>query len=146
MRSGRFVISMTVLLALAGIAVSSYLAWASYQHDILVCGVGDCSAVQSSEYAEVAGVSIAWLGVAMYAAILALVWARWRFPTWSDIASGGILFVSICGTLFSAWLTYLEIWVIEAVCQWCVVSAIIIATIMVLEAAQFWRSEPRNPE
>ena len=64
---------VTLGLAIVGLAIAGYLTWAHYQHDALVCGLGDCETVQTSQYSEVAGLPIAILGMGMFGAIIALV-------------------------------------------------------------------------
>ena len=62
------------MLAAAGTGVAAYLAWVALvdEQEASCSGVGDCQAVQRSEFAEIAGVPIALLGLGMYATLLAL--------------------------------------------------------------------------
>ena len=122
------------LLVAAGTAVAIYLVYVHYQASALVCGVGDCETVQSSRYAEFAGIPIAWLGLALYLAIAALLAARLRGLIEQDIADVLLVGATFAGTLAVAYLTYLEIWVIHAICQWCVAFAIITVALFVLFA------------
>lgn len=138
--SGRLAPWVTLALSLAGIAVSAYLTWVHYEEDALVCGLGDCTLVQNSEYATLMGVPIAILGLLMYLAILGLAALRLLRPVFADRATAAIFGVSLAGLLYSLYLTYVEIWVIEAICQWCVVSAIITALIFAVETARLWES------
>ena len=100
-----------------------------------VCGpIGDCNTVQSSEYAMLFGVlPVGVLGLVGYAAIL-IAWLiqRLRNDKLADYASLALLGMGLFGTLFSIYLTYLEIFVIEAVCLWCISSAVIMSLIMLL--------------
>ena len=127
----------SLILSVLGIAVSAYLVWAHYQPHDLVCGVGDCLTVQTSEYATISGVSIAWLGVAMYLGLAALIVGRRYVRDLTIPASAAILLIALCGALYSAYLTYLELWVIDAICQWCVVSAVLITAILAIELGSF---------
>ena len=133
---------LTPILAIAGIGVSAYLTWVHYDIDALVCGVGDCLEVQASEYSEVMGVPVAILGLAMYAAVLVLALARFRLPGYRTEITTALFVMTLAGTLYSAYLTWLEVYEIEAICQWCVISAIITTAIFVVEAITLWRSEP----
>lgn len=139
-RSSRYLI--TTVLAVLGAAVSTYLGLAARDHNILVCGVGDCAAVQSSTYAKVNGISIAWFGLMMYLAILAMSLLRETRKYASPTISGALLFLALTGTLYSAYLTYLELFVINAICQWCVVSAVLVLTITVVEITRYLAAEP----
>lgn len=81
---------------------------------------GNCAAVQSSAYAELAGVPVPVFGLAGYAALLA-----------SAVLRGVLgrllgLFAGLVGVGFSLWLTYVELWVIDAICSWCVTSAVVV--------------------
>ncbi len=125
----------TPLLALIGLGVASYLAYVETQAVAAVCGpVGDCNAVQSSEYAKLLGVlPVGVLGALGYAAILAAwLWGRLRSDWLAGYAPLAILGMTLFGTLFSLYLTYLEPFVIRAVCAWCLTSAIVITVLMLL--------------
>ena len=125
---------LSLVLALAGIGVAGYLTTAHYRQEILVCGVGDCQTVQNSPYAEIGGVPIALLGAGMYVTLVAVGLARWRWPERHELLTAGAFAIALAGTLYAAYLTYLEIWVIRAICQWCVVSALLTLGILLAEA------------
>ena len=130
-----------LLLAAAGTGVAAYLSWVAIDsgREAFCSGVGDCHTVQSSEYAEIGGVPIALLGLGMYVALLALLAAR-RFRGGTGGAgldrplAGATFAVALSGALYSAYLTYLELFEIEAICAWCVASAVIVTLIAVLSA------------
>ena len=111
--------ALLAALSVAGFLVSAYLTW-SYVLGVAPACVGGsegCATVQSSRYSEILGVPVAALGLAAYAGLL--------FSALLE-REGGIffgLFVALVGVLFSGYLTWLELFVIHAVCQWCVVSA-----------------------
>ena len=110
-------------LAVAGLLVSAYLTWAHFADLAPVCGFGGhgCQAVQSSRYATILSVPVAVMGLAGYAGLLLAALLK------GEIGAYLGLLVALVGTLFSAYLTYLEIFVIGAICQWCVASAAIMA-------------------
>ena len=111
------------VLALVGVAISIYLTWVHYAGIEPVCtGISDCERVQTSEYAELLGIPVAVIGVAGYAAILASLWARVEVT--ALLAYGAVA--------FSAYLTWAEVFRIEAICQWCVASALASLAIAVL--------------
>jgi uncharacterized membrane protein len=122
------------LLALAGIGVSGYLTWAHLASRSVACGGSqDCDIVQQSVYSEIAGVPIALLGLLAYAALLALTLWRGRAPdAMEEYLPLAIFGISLAGVLYSAYLTYLELFVIYAVCRWCLSSAFIITAIFLL--------------
>jgi uncharacterized membrane protein len=122
------------LLALAGTGVSAYLTYAHLTDQSVACGGSHaCDTVQQSVYSEVAGIPIALLGLAAYAVLLVLTLLPGRIPdsldTYIPLATFGI---SLIGVLYSAYLTYLELFVIRAICRWCLGSAIIITVFFLL--------------
>ena len=101
-------------------------------------GISDCERVQSSRYAELAGVPVALVGLIGYLAILgslAIPGEAGRLATAS---------LAFAGLAFSGYLTYVELFEIEAVCQWCVASAVVITLIAVLASVRVWRAPPRR--
>ncbi len=90
------------------------------------CPIGDCVKVNNSQYASLAGIPLPILGLVFYTIL---------FISTFFIGSTSLIpkMVSIVGLLFSIYLTFLEVFVIQAVCFWCVVSFIlvIIATFIV---------------
>jgi len=121
-------------LALLGVLVAGYLALfelgVSQQ---MFCPIGECEEVNISPYVYMLRVPLALLGVAAYLLILVLNLVALR---WGEKRSGQItllLFLfSLFGVAFSAYLTYLELFVLKAVCSWCVVSAITMTAICIL--------------
>ncbi|WP_166396034.1 vitamin K epoxide reductase family protein [Rubrobacter marinus] len=114
-------------LAVAGISISAYLAWVHFAgiDPLCVAGSDGCDTVQSSQYASVLSVPVSVLGLAGYTGLL--------FASVLKGEAGAylVLLLALSGTLFSTYLTYLEIFVIEAICQWCVASAAVITAALV---------------
>ncbi|SRR5712692_2132427 len=119
------------LLALAGLLVSLYL-WLYKLGFIgtLQCGTGSCERVQTSRYAELFGHPVALDGVVGYAAVLGVSLLALQ-PRWLASRRVSLLLVALAtlGLAFSLYLTSLELFVIHAVCRWCVVSATIMTAI-----------------
>jgi len=123
------------VLAIIGLGVSLYLTYVEFTQSRALCGpVGDCNAVQSSPYAKLFGVvPIGLVGAIGYIAILfAWIWRRIRSDSLARIAGPAMFGMALFGTLFSIYLTYLELFVIHAVCIWCISSAVIITVLMLL--------------
>ena len=115
------------IVALAGLGVSGYLTIVRFSGDVPACVVGGgCGTVQKSEYSELAGIPVAVLGIAAYAGLLLAA----ILPGQLGRALG--LFTALVGVGFSAWLTYAELFIIEAICAWCVTSAVLITLALVL--------------
>jgi uncharacterized membrane protein len=123
------------VLAIIGLIASIYLTYVEVTQINAICGpVGDCNAVQSSSYAKLFGIiPIGLLGALGYIAILATwLWRHFRTDTLAR-STGPMLFaMALFGTLFSVYLTYLELFVIHAVCIWCLSSAVIITALLLL--------------
>jgi len=122
------------LLALLGLGVAIYLAYVEITQVEAICGpVGECNIVQSSPYARILGIPIAVLGVLNYVAIIVL-WVAHRLlrGQWAKLPALGLLGLTLFGTLFSIYLTCLELFVIHAICAWCLSSAVITTLLMLL--------------
>ncbi|OGO16480.1 MAG: hypothetical protein A2Z14_19545 [Chloroflexi bacterium RBG_16_48_8] len=121
------------VLCVIGIGVAAYLTYVEASGTKAVCGpVGDCNTVQESEYAFLFGIiPVGALGLAGYVAII-LAWLLARFgdEPWIQWSKVALLGMSLFGTLFSIYLTFLEPFVIGATCAWCVTSAVIITILM----------------
>lgn len=127
-------------LSLCGVFLSTYLALYKLGYiGAIVCGTGGCETVQTSKWALFLGIPVAIWGTGFYLAMLATaiagsfgnnVEAKW--PSVTMVAMSG------WGTLFSAWLTYLEIAEIHAICRYCVVSAVLVCVLFALSLLD-WR-------
>jgi uncharacterized membrane protein len=125
------------LLAVVGLGVSGYLSYVHYAGVEPICAAsGGCEKVQSSRYAELAGVPVALLGVIGYVLILATALVRGDVPA---IAGS---FLALAGLGFSVYLTYLELFEIDAICQWCVASAVVMAALAALTVLRASSADP----
>jgi uncharacterized membrane protein len=112
--------------ALVGVLDSIYLTILKFSNNKSLCiqGIGDCWSVNTSIYSEIWGIPIALLGMVAYAVILLLLWAEQRSHLIQQYADYILFGVTLIGVIYSAYLTYLEIAVIKAICPFCVVSAV----------------------
>jgi uncharacterized membrane protein len=140
----RAALPLAALLALAGLGVATYLTTAHYAGQPIVCsGVGQCELVNSSKYAKLAGVPVALLGVVAYASMLGLIIVAWaRGAQIALLAAWGIALASCA---FSAYLTYIELFVIDAICAWCVASAVIMTLLFGALSAVAWKDVDAAP-
>ncbi len=124
------------LLALAGAAVAFYMAYVEVNKVEAICGpVGNCNSVQQSPYAILFGVlPVGVFGILGYIAIL-LVWAVQTYapPALRTLAAIILWGMTLFGTLFSLYLTFLEPFVIGATCIWCITSALIMLALLHIE-------------
>ena len=117
-RASRLALAIVALAAI-GLAIAGYLLAVRLAGGVPACGPGGgCETVQTSEYSELFGIPVAAYGFAFSAAVLAagLVWLR-RSDRRALLLAYGL---GILGSLFVAYLTYLELFVIRAICIWCV--------------------------
>ena len=126
-------------LALAGIFISLYLTL--YKLGIigeLSCTLGSCETVNTSEWSRFLGLPVAAWGLLFYIDVfaVALVGTMPRFET-EQVISLVLVAEAAVGVLFSAWLTYLELGVIHAICIWCVTSAVIVTVIFAVSFTDY---------
>jgi uncharacterized membrane protein len=130
--------STLTVLALAGTGIAGYLTYVHYAGIKPLCTAGGgCEKVQTSVYSEFAGIPVALLGLLGYLAILVLLLAP-ETETLKFAATNLILI----GFAFSAYLTYREIYSIQAICDWCAASAAILTTMAPLAVWRFLRVPP----
>ena len=132
-------------LALAGIFISTYLTL--FKLGIigeLTCSIGSCETVNTSRWSIFLGLPVAAWGLFFYidVFVIALVGTMPRFEN-ERLISIVLAAEAVIGVLFSAWLTYLELAVIHAICIWCVTSAAIVTAILFVSAADL--RELRRP-
>ena len=145
---------LIALSSLTGALIALYLTL--YKVGLIgeiTCTVGSCEAVQTSRWAVFLGLPVAAWGLGAYTVLfaLALVGVQPSMES-SRGVSLGLVALSGWGVLFSGWLTYIELFVIRAICMWCVVSAILITLIFVasladlrsLTAGDEWPDAPRD--
>jgi len=124
--------SLIPILAILGLGVAIYLSYVEITAVPAICGpVGDCNTVQQSQYARILGVlPVGLAGVVGYLAILAAwIWGKLRKDQFAEFVPTALFGMTVFGTLYSIYLTYLEIYVIHAVCIWCITSAVVMGVL-----------------
>jgi uncharacterized membrane protein len=137
----------SVVLSIAGIGVSGYLAYMQVAGGSLACTRwAQCDVVNNSTYATLLGVSVSFIGLAGYLALLALAIGALTTggSTHCTILRIGFL-MALGGFAFSAWLTYVEIYIIEALCAWCLASAAIITLLTISNGMSVRQFVPQEP-
>jgi uncharacterized membrane protein len=125
------------LIAVLGILVATYLTLYKLGYiGALTCNIGSCETVNTSKWAKFAGLPVAAWGLGFYVTVFGVAVASIQ-PRFADSRGASVLLTVLTGwgVLFSAWLTYLELFVINAICQWCVVSAILVT---IMFAVSLW--------
>jgi uncharacterized membrane protein len=123
------------VLALAGAGIAAYLAFVEVTGARAVCGpVGDCNTVQQSAYARIAGVlPVGVAGLVGYLLVLGAWAVAVAGPLKLRAQAGLVLWASaLLGTVYSAYLTFLEPFVIGATCAWCISSALVMTALLLL--------------
>jgi uncharacterized membrane protein len=133
---------LTLLIGLAGVgvAVSLYLLTVHWGWQQAVClGVGDCESVNQSRYSELLGIPVALLGALTYCVFIvcSVLIAR---GVMADGLRRAQFFIAAVGVAFSAYLTAIEVFVLQTICPWCVLSAILMVLIAILSAWELMAS------
>jgi uncharacterized membrane protein len=123
---------VATFLAALGIGVAAYIAIAQADGGAPAClaGGGGCEKVAESSHSELLGVNVALIGVLGYVLLLIAASAR------GDGARMGGFLLALVGFAYSVYLTWLELFVIEAICQWCVVSAVLMTALFAVSAVR----------
>ncbi|WP_141434326.1 vitamin K epoxide reductase family protein [Bacillus sp. 03113] len=128
---------LSIVVAGIGWAVSGYLYFAN-QIGKFVCPIGACQIVNRSEYAKIGLFPVSIMGIVFYLFILCLLS---KVPFFSAKVNRWMLGILLgTGLIFSAYLTYAEVFWIHAICFWCMVSFGCVVVLNIL----YWLSEKRG--
>ena len=116
----------SAVLALAGAGLSGYLLWVRETSATLVCATGGCETVQGSPYSEVLGMPVSLLGLVAYIALAVTALGRSENVQFAHTA------LALAAAVFSTYLLYVQVELIGAVCDWCLVSDVIVTGLAVL--------------
>ena len=123
-------------LSVVGLGIAAYLTYVHYEGIESLClAGGSCKKVQSSEYADLLGIPVALLGLIGYALILGSLFVP------GELGRLAGLVLVFGGWAFSAYLTYREVFTIEAICHWCVASAVVMTALVVLASWRYVRAD-----
>lgn len=132
------------LLSVIGLSISLYLTYVYTSDKVALClSGGGCATVQYSPYAWLVGIPIPTLGAGAYLLLILLGFLAGRQSERQETLLLALFGVSLVGLLFSAYLTYLELFVIKAICTWCVISGVI-QLVVFLMAVTAWRQYSRE--
>lgn len=114
--------TFSLLLVVFGIAVSGYLSYVKLTDVPMACSVDsgfNCSAVQNSDYSEIMGIPIAWLGLGTYLVIGGLLLTQYRTEFMRQNGMLILFGIVLFAFMYSMYLVYVQAFRIEAWCQWC---------------------------
>jgi uncharacterized membrane protein len=121
-------------LAAVGAGIAGYLLYERWTGGAPVCGTGGCEIVQNSKYAKIAGVPVALLGLIAYLAIFVTALSR------SEPARVAGAAIALGGLVFAVYLIYVQAALIDAFCQWCLASDVIIALLALMTSLRLVRT------
>lgn len=123
-----------LIAAIIGALDSIYLAWIKLSHNETLCapGLGDCFTVNTSRYAELFGIPIAIFGLATYLAIIAILLFEDRIGFLKENGTLALFGIGLVGVLYSAYLSYLEEFVLHAWCPYCILSAVMVTIVFIV--------------
>ncbi|MGA9532521.1 MAG: vitamin K epoxide reductase family protein [Anaerolineales bacterium] len=128
-------------LGAIGLLDSLYLTYIKISGAYAYCGgFGECEVVNQSRFAELWGLPIAAYGAVAYLLIIGLLMFELRNGRWPDLGPLGIFGLTFFGTLFSAYLTYIEIAILQAICPYCVVSAMVMTILWLISMVRLRQS------
>ncbi len=136
----KFLVRASIAAAILGSLDAAYLLIYKLTSINAMClGSGDCATVNYSRYSEIYGIPVSLLGLLAYLVIFGILVLESRSRFLRENGNLFILGISLAGTIFSAYLTYIELYVIHAICPFCVISAILIAIIFILSIIRLVR-------
>lgn len=125
-------------LALAGVGLTSYLLYIRWTGATPACTTNGCETVQASSYSQVLGVPVALLGLLAYAAIFGCALLR------NDLGRVAAFSLALAGVAYAAYLFYVQLAVIHAVCEWCVASDIVMTAVAALALVRLHIAVPQE--
>ncbi|MDH5605464.1 MAG: vitamin K epoxide reductase family protein [Anaerolineae bacterium] len=127
------IINLSMAAAVIGLLDSLYLTWIKIGHKEALCaGIGDCDTVNASSFSEIGGIPIAVFGAGAYVALLFLFWLEKNKEEHRENAVMLGFGIILIGVLYSAYLTYVEVAILHAICPYCVLSAIMLVLLFIM--------------
>ena len=131
----------SLILAFLGLLDSINLSWVRISGKYALCGpIGNCESVNTSQYSEVFGIPIALLGAGAYLVLIISLSLEYKSSYWEEYSPIIVFGISLIGVLYSIFLTYIEVAVLNAICPYCVISAVILVLLLVLSSIRLRQS------
>lgn len=134
---------IALVASILGLIDAGYLSYSKLNSANLVCSkaIGDCNSVNASQWSTLAGIPIAYLGFAAYVALILLILFGKKIKFIAAYADYLYFFITLVGFLFSAYLTYIEAFVLKTFCQWCLVSALMMTILFSISVIKLARRQ-----
>jgi len=133
---------LSIAIAVVGTGITGYLTYSHLTETATACPANatfNCELVQHSIYSELAGIPIAYIGLAGYLSILAVLLLDGRILFFTERGALLVFGFTLFGFLYSGFLTSTEAFILHAWCLWCLSSAILMTVLFVISAARAWR-------
>lgn len=133
----------SIILVVLGLMVSGYLSYVQLNDTAMVCidsGAFNCDRVQSSAYAKFMGIEVAYLGFLTYAALGGILLLEKRVAFLQDYGIILLFGITLFAFLFSMWLVYAQVVLLQALCQWCLAHEIIMTVLFGITSIRLWRT------
>ncbi|MBZ0284892.1 MAG: vitamin K epoxide reductase family protein [Anaerolineae bacterium] len=134
---------LSLVLIAVGIVISGYLSYVKLTNVAMVCvesGAFNCEVVQNSAYSRLFGIPIAWLGLATYLVMGAIILLEKRVAFLREYSAIMVFGINLFGWLFSMWLVYVQVVLLKALCPWCLSHEVVITILFVISGLRLRRS------
>jgi uncharacterized membrane protein len=125
----------SLILVVIGIAISGYLSYTKLTDTSVVCtesGAVNCEVVQSSSYSKFMGIEVAYLGFATYLLLGALILLQNRIGFLQEYGVTLVFGITLFAFLFSMWLVYVQVALLQALCLWCLAHEITMTLLFIV--------------
>jgi uncharacterized membrane protein len=133
---------LSLVLVLVGIVISGYLSYTKITDTSVIClaeGSQSCDVVQSSVYAKLAGIDIAYLGLLTYLLLGALLLFEDRAAILQEYGPLLIFGITLFAFAYAVWLIYVQAVILQAFCTWCLGHEITMTLLVVVSGLRLWR-------
>lgn len=134
---------VSIALIVVGLVISGYLSYSKLTATPTICAAGEtfnCEVVQTSIYADLMGIPIAYLGFLTYVVLLALVLLEKRVSLLEQYGQMLVFGITLFAFLFSVWLVYIQAVRLQAFCAWCLGHELTMTVLFVVSGLRLWRS------
>lgn len=132
----------SIILVILGLMVSGYLTYVKLSDTAMVCidsGAFNCDRVQNSAYSRFLGTEVAYLGFMTYVILGGLLLLEKRVSFLQEYGHVLVFGITLFAFLFSMWLVYAQVVLLQALCQWCLAHEIIMTLLFGISSVRLWR-------